>query len=580
MEISKNLKEAGFIVIQKGNKTPFVEKGEDWNNHILNYGQANQKLKEGYNIALVNGVNNFFTGEADSLELSQAFEGLLPATYCEESISSYEGFTGRHYIFRMENSSKMENFTIKWQNRHLGELRMQREFVVIAPSIALNKQNQIKQYKILSEVENIPFVTKEQVLNVLNQFKGQSTGIKSHLDKEILGKLNSDSEITKLLNGDITGFVSRSEAELSLVCKLVSRNFDKETIFQIMANSKTDKWNEKPLSYRNLTYEKAVKKVTQEKAGWENEEVELLNVMTLEDYENHKVNKDYIIQGRMFPKETEMRYAPSGKFKSLYSLYEGICIASGRKVLDKFKVKKKPVLFISAENNIDTDKMFIKKIRRGLKLRKMNIPFYVLPRQECSDIMGSSFQKQLCKTIKRYNIKVIYLDTINPLTPELDDNSAKDVTRVFNNFLKPLNDDFGCTNCFLHHTTKTETSFLGSMKWKANADCITRFERKDLDCKFKIFNEKNRRGESNTLEVEINFDDVNNQITFKLLSEGKPAIFSNKKKMTQAEFFELKLNELVKDKKTERAEIFKIFEENGIKFSKGTLDRAIGLWRT
>jgi hypothetical protein len=137
----------------------------------------------------------------------------------------------------------------------------------------------------------------------------------------------------------------------------------------------------------------------------------------------------------------------------------------------------------------------------------------------------------------------------------------------------------GCYICFLHHTTKEEGTFLGSMKWKANADCVTRLDRKGLDNRLKIYNEKNRRGENSTLELEVIFDNDSNKISFKLLSEGKPQIFSKKQKMTQAEFFALKLSELIKDKKIERAEIFKIFTENKITYSRASLDRAIGEWK-
>lgn len=591
-KISEYLKEAGFIAIRPNSKKPLVGEGQDWNDSILNYNQACDEIDKGNNVAIVCGYNGFIMPDCDSDELYNAFTSIMYWTYEEKSISGM-----KHLIYRADWVTSLEdNQVLKAKDgKHLGEIRCCRQYVVIAPSKAKDEKKgifDVRPYEITQDRPVIS-ISKQDIANVLSLL-GQkdiisqektSKGIK--LDSHVLEQIRSDSELSKLFDGDISDFPSRSEAEASLVFKLVARGFDKETIFKIMANTKIDRWNESPLSYRNRTFEKAIALVTESKEGWENGKNttivninQALNVMTLNDYRKYKIDKRYIIEGRIYKKYNEMRYAPSGFFKSIYSLYEAVCIASGRKLLNRFRVKKNPVLYVSAENAIETDKPIIEKICKGLKIKTSKLPFYVLPRQECEDIMSEQFQSKLARTIEEKGIKVIYLDTINPLTPALDDNKGKEVTQVFARFLKPIQDKYGCYICFLHHTTKQESSFLGSMKWKANADIVTRLERKGLLYFFKIYNEKNRRGESNTLEVKISFGE--DKITFDLIAESSPEIFSKRKKMTQAEFFALKLNEFFKGRKREditRNEIFEAFEENKIKFSRASLDRAIGEWR-
>jgi len=67
-----------------------------------------------------------------------------------------------------------------------------------------------------------------------------------------------DKKLQYLLKGNCENYKSRSEAEMALVCKLIYWNYTKEQVFELMENkSQIGKWKEKPISYKNLTYEKA-----------------------------------------------------------------------------------------------------------------------------------------------------------------------------------------------------------------------------------------------------------------------------------------------------------------------------------
>lgn len=571
-QISYNLQEAGFIKLVKDWKKPLTNfKGDDWNNKVINFEEAMDYLPKG-NVGLVCGVNDFICIDCDgskALELSQAIEGLLPRTYSETTTSG-----GYHYFFRIKG--QMENLDIKSDGIHYGELRCNRQYVVIAPSKAWNKQEtEIGEYKVLNDYK-VPYVTKEQIKEVLFRFmKPEEQVSAGKLTPELLQRVVSDEEIRVLFQTEVEKGL-RSEKEQELVNKLVARNFTKEEIFQLMPHSKTGKWLEAHIKYRELTFKKAVSFVTNPKKEVM-KEVEPLECWTISDYNRYKPRKDYIIKDFMYPKQICMTYGQTGHMKSIDMLYKALCIATGKKYLGK-KTKKQNVLILSAENSVEIDKQRIEMMMKGLKIRKKNIPLYIVPRNLCGDVLDFSFKLKLFKLIQDLDIKVLFLDTINPLTPELDDNRAKDVTRLFNELLKYIADEFNCYVSFLHHTDKQGRGFLGSTKFKANCDEVLRIERGDtLKPFYKIFNEKNRTGENNTQEVQVAFSEK--KIEFRLFSESAPQIYKKNKKMSQQEFFIMKLDLLIKDKQLSRAEIMKTFDKNDIKYSTATLDRAIKEWR-
>lgn len=293
-----------------------------------------------------------------------------------------------------------------------------------------------------------------------------------------------------------------------------------------------DDYNENPfdapiLKKYDNKFKKQIVLINQDYQDEQQQDEKIINFWTIKDYFDLKDNNKFIIKDIMQPKDIAMRFGQSGSFKSLEMLYRAICIASGRKYLDKYRTKKQPVLILSAENSVFTDKKRIRGVLSGLKLRKKDFELYIIPRQECGDILDENYKNRLFKLIKELAIKVLFIDTINPLTPMLDDNSAKDVTSIFNEFLKPLS-ELGCYVEFLHHTDKKGNNFLGSTKFKANCDTVFRIERKGGDDTFFIYNEKNREGEKNTLNIKVTFED--HKTFFELLDDTKKANFNKKAK--------------------------------------------------
>ena len=84
------------------------------------------------------------------------------------------------------------------------------------------------------------------------------------LSEELKEKIKGDEAIQKLMDGQHNK-PSRSEAELSLVCRLVSIGLNKEQVFRVMASCKLGKWQEANVKYRELTYRKSIELITKER---------------------------------------------------------------------------------------------------------------------------------------------------------------------------------------------------------------------------------------------------------------------------------------------------------------------------
>lgn len=115
--------------------------------------------------------------------------------------------------------------------------------------------------KIIQEGDGEDELLRNLILNI----KLTNVLIIGGLDEELKNKIKNDNEIQKYMEGDLQGKRSRSEAELSLVCKLIQLNFNKEQIFRTLSSCKIGKWQEANVKYRELTYRKGIELICQEK---------------------------------------------------------------------------------------------------------------------------------------------------------------------------------------------------------------------------------------------------------------------------------------------------------------------------
>jgi hypothetical protein len=122
----------------------------------------------------------------------------------------------------------------------------------------------------------------------LAQIKAQKTdafGLGTKTRAEFDALLQKDTKLRDLFEGKWKkySFPSRSEAEQSLLTKLVSYGFTEEAINAIMTESKIGRWKERPDSYRRTSIENAVKFVKEHKGAIEPVKYELSCGKDLQD---------------------------------------------------------------------------------------------------------------------------------------------------------------------------------------------------------------------------------------------------------------------------------------------------------
>ncbi|MBT6773849.1 AAA family ATPase [Candidatus Woesearchaeota archaeon] len=228
--------------------------------------------------------------------------------------------------------------------------------------------------------------------------------------------------------------------------------------------------------------------------------------LELRDYsyfESIKPERDYLIKNFIPVKSLIMMFSPPASFKSILAQYMAICIGSGRECLG-CKSKVKGVLLCDRENNdnLIADKM--KKIRRGLGIRKKDVPVYYLPRNE-GDLLNEEFLEKLHHAIKQNKISLVIFDTLHRYG-DYQENSADDLSRLYTKCFSPLIDKQKVSILFLHHTKK-QGDFRGSGDFEGMCDVVYKLDRKDKSDFFTIKNTKNRTGELEKVTAKITFFD-------------------------------------------------------------------------
>jgi hypothetical protein len=98
------------------------------------------------------------------------------------------------------------------------------------------------------------------------------------------------------------------------------------------------------------------------------------------------------------------------------------------------------------------------------------------------------------------------------------------------------------------------------MKFRANSDVVYFIDRKGLEPKYTIYNEKNREGEIGSLEIGVEF--INNkretkEIRFTLLKQSEQRGIGTVKRKTKAQLFEEKILQIVSNTPISRGELIK-----------------------
>jgi hypothetical protein len=225
--ISSNLKMCKFIQIRKESKSPVVLSGEDWNNKIISFDEANNLLLQGYNIGLVADKNTIIV-DADTSQAVDICLNILPKTYIEKTCSG-----GLHFIYTTK-----DNIANSRIGGNSGEIRSNRQYVVIAPSIAINKDGKLQKYEIIED-RPLANISKDKIEELLSSFslekKDYSTIIQKEVDEDYI-KTNIISKVSSYMKDlittkktkqelDLLGFPSRSERDMKIISFLLNNNY-------------------------------------------------------------------------------------------------------------------------------------------------------------------------------------------------------------------------------------------------------------------------------------------------------------------------------------------------------------------
>lgn len=546
IQISKNLREASFIICKKQDKKPLTDFiGDDWNNKIITYAHANHKIEQGFNIGLVFGENDFIGIDCDRLELAQACEGLLPKTYTEQTCSG-----GYHYLYKIDK--KFDNQKIEDDKNHYGEIRSLRQYVVIAPSKAINKQGILGDYSIVNDRE-IPYVTPEQIKEVISQFMKPKEKIEAEGNVvELMEKYNlhnTDKWLYDLVKNQI--FIKEETGLNSIVFKnagiILSREGIKEPDRRVIGKGICD-WTENntlPMLYgwikkaennqlaqvNEVEINKFIERNDYPLTKYENKPKEIikesfkgLDIKTFGDIFKIKRDKSFIVDEVFYPKTICMIYSPPAMFKSLLAFSLGISIATGKEWLG-FKTKKLPVLYCDNENNLNMIRERTEGFYNGSKMRRKKIPFYLLKGGLIIDAkkkVNIPFVESLEETIKKYKIKFLIFDTLHRFA-YYDENKSDDINMLYSEVLNPIREKYGVTILFLHHSTKVDRSnkstYRGSGDFLGMVDTAYSIFRSGKSNRFYISCEKSRSGEREKIMGEIIFGE--NSIKAVQIIEGE-----------------------------------------------------------
>lgn len=194
--------------------------------------------------------------------------------------------------------------------------------------------------------------------------------------------------------------------------------------------------------------------------------------------------------------------------KSFFSNYVACCVATGSKFLNRYKVQKMPVTYLSTENSQQLDIKRFRVVTRGMgvnpkKRNFENCQLIYFGRNGIGELTNPNYYEQLKNHLTEHQTKLLIIDTISPMISEVDDNQASQMVGIFKNYLYPLIDEFGLSIVALMHSQKGGRDFLGSVKIKASCDYFYEVLREEGSF-LSLLCHKGREGEYN-LRMKVDF---------------------------------------------------------------------------
>lgn len=244
--IPKQLQQATFIKLQHNSKEP---EGKNWKTLTLQEAQQHKG-----NIAVL--CKPFTVIDIDDKHLADGFiQREFSDTFCVITRSG-----GLHAYYNIQKIIRGVNIYLK-QKEHKGEIRHGNQYVLIPPS-QINEQ----KYKTFNN-KPIATITYKELQEKLSGFTFENpTKPKEENIVEALQPTNDrfqhflkkDQRLRDLYNTPLNKG-ARSEAEFTLILKLIYYGFNETEIDNIMNGAATGRWRNAPKSYKQLTYKNAMR---------------------------------------------------------------------------------------------------------------------------------------------------------------------------------------------------------------------------------------------------------------------------------------------------------------------------------
>ncbi len=446
-------------------------------------------------------------------------------TFVVESGKSTKDDRRCHIYYKIKDA---ENFKYKRTHKY-GEIIWFGSQALAAGNIHPDTK---KPYKVFAD-NSIEEISAESINNFLetaekDQIVNDNTNLIQHRNSKIIRTILDNDQIMKKLSE--TEDISKNDILFKNIAIFHHYNLDYESKcyqFVELCNHSIqayDGWLRKAesMSVNDFELQKWIVDYNLQGIIYNEDNYKGLDVFNEKDVLNWKDDNNFIIKNLIYENTVNMIYAPPASFKSFFSLYLSMCLASGENLFDH-EINQCNVLYLDKENPKASYKNRYNGLLKGCDLKTSNKLFTY----KAGNILDDSFILNLRATIKHYKIKVIVLDTLHRFG-DYNEDKADDLNRIYSNCFQPIAEELSCTVIFLHHTTKevTKRNYRGSSDLEGMCDGIFFLERivedKVKTNKIILKHIKNRHGrELDNILFQLNIisnqDDIIETAKFELL---------------------------------------------------------------
>ncbi|MEM2175683.1 MAG: AAA family ATPase, partial [Candidatus Micrarchaeia archaeon] len=269
------------------------------------------------------------------------------------------------------------------------------------------------------------------------------------------------------------------------------------------------------------------------KKGKLNSELPIIFEKDLENISTTEIK--WIVENYVPEKSIVMLAGKRASFKSWGALHLALAIASGSKAFGQFNTRKTFVLYIDEENGLEEIKRKVEMIKAGMGLsyKLDNLAFLCF---EGLKLDRSDAREKLKNFLEKYPNTVIVVDTFRRII-SAEENDATEMNRVFTEYLRKFQEEYGATWILIHHLRKSPSSkkiddildeLRGSSEITNVADSVIVFERPPrLDNRFILKHAKARRCKQvEPYIIELRWNDSEKSVVFECVGTAEEILDS------------------------------------------------------